>query len=132
LDERWRDTAIAYVSRTEYPQWARACLKLFTVDGDITMDDVGQYQEIYPGSKKTHFRALQQATGIDFEDCLFYDNESWNITDVAAIGVCSVYTPEGMTKAVWEEGLAAFEAATLARREGKKPSLAIGCSRSRW
>ncbi|KFM25945.1 hypothetical protein F751_4197 [Auxenochlorella protothecoides] len=27
---QWQDTEVAYVSRTEYPQWANACLKAAT------------------------------------------------------------------------------------------------------
>lgn len=30
-------------------------------------------------SKRTHFRALQQRTKIDYKDCLFFDDDSWNI-----------------------------------------------------
>jgi len=132
-EERWRGTTVAYVSRTEYPQWAGACLKLFQVADGVSMDDVGEQQEIYPGSKTTHFRRLHQRTGIPYEEMLFFDNERWNITDVAPMGVCSVYTPDGMTEEVWGAGLRGFAAAAEARGKGKAPVLEIGCtSRRRW
>lgn len=124
-DEKWRDTEVAFVSRTEYPQWAQSCLRLFKITDGVSMDDVAIYQEIYPGSKKTHFRQIHEESGIPYEAMLFFDNESWNITDVAPMGVCSIYTPMGMTQEVWEAGLKAFEEATAARRAGDMPRLAI-------
>ncbi|KAL6785181.1 hypothetical protein ACKKBG_A02770 [Auxenochlorella protothecoides x Auxenochlorella symbiontica] len=76
---QWQDTEVAYVSRTEYPQWANACLKLFKVCGAHTMHSMASIREIYVGSKVTHFKRIQAATGIAFKDMLFFDNESWNI-----------------------------------------------------
>lgn len=38
-------------------------------------------------------------------------NCSWNIREVSSLGVVSVYTPKGMTNAVWREGLTRFAAA---------------------
>ena len=135
-EERWQNTTVAYVSRTEYPQWAATCLKLFKIgeNGVLSMDDIGSEQEIYPGSKTTHFRRIKASTGIEFEHMLFFDNESWNITDVAPMGVCSVHCPRGMTEEIWKIGLAAFSAAAEARGRGDKPQLAIksASARTRW
>ena len=130
-EERWRGTAVAYVSRTEHPQWAGTCLNLFQIDENLSMHDIGQQQEIYPGGKTTHFRRIHERTGIAYEHMLFFDNESWNILDVAPLGVCSVYTPRGMTEEVWATGLQAFAAAAEAREKGKEPKLTIGCDRRR-
>ena len=127
-DEKWRNTTVAYVSRTEHPKWAASCLNLFKITEDITMHEVGLEQEIYPGSKTRHFRRIQERTGIEYEEMLFFDNESWNITDVAPMGVVSVHTPRGMTSEVWKEGLEAFVAAVEARKRGEKPKLAIKSS----
>lgn len=69
-----------------------------------------QLQEIYPGSKKTHFKAIQQKTGIKYKQMLFFDNEQWNCTECAQLGITCVYTPRGMTAAAWEEGLRKFAA----------------------
>lgn len=96
------------------------------------MHDVATQQEIYPGGKKTHFRRIHERTGIPYEDMVFFDNEGWNVTDVAQLGVCSVYTPQGMNQAVWQQGLAAFQAAAEARAAGKEPQLAIGSVKGRW
>jgi magnesium-dependent phosphatase 1 len=74
-DPRWRDVQVAYVSRTEHPQWAAACLKLFTVGDGVTLHALAAQQEIYPGGKKTHFRRIHERTGISYDDMLFFDNE---------------------------------------------------------
>lgn len=44
--------------------------------------------EIYPGSKMTHFNKLQKATGLAFEDMLFFDDEARN-RNVETLGVTS-------------------------------------------
>lgn len=131
-EEKWRDTVVAYVSRTEYPRWAASCLKMFEIAPGITMHHLGTEQEIYPGSKKTHFRRIHERTGIEYEEMLFFDNESWNITEVATMGVCSVYCPNGMTDDVWNKGLEAYLLARKAREEGEKPKLAIKDSGRFW
>lgn len=72
---------------------------------------MGAHFEVYPGGKKAHFRRIHEASGVAYEDMLFFDNESWNVREVGALGVVSVYTPKGMTGAAWREGLAKFAAA---------------------
>lgn len=124
-DNRWRNTTIAYVSRTDCPEWARACLRLFKIAPDISMDDLALEKEIYPGCKRTHFQRIYERTNIAYEDMLFFDNEVWNIEDVAPMGVCSVYTPRGMTVEVWDAGLKAFAKAAEARKRGETPELEI-------
>ncbi|GFR40369.1 hypothetical protein Agub_g917, partial [Astrephomene gubernaculifera] len=125
-DPKWADTEVAYVSRTEYPEWAVPCLKTFLVapaegkskgdsrggggsrSGGRSMYDISSHQEIYPGSKLTHFRAIHQRSGIPYEDMIFFDNERWNITECAKLGITCVYTPRGLTRQEWEKGLADF------------------------
>lgn len=131
-DERWRDTTVAYVSRTEYPRWAESCLRLFSVAEGISMHDVGQEQEIYPGTKTKHFRRILERTGILPEEMLFFDNEQWNVIDVAPMGIVSIHTPKGMTREMWKAGLEAFAAAAEARKRGEKPKTAIVNSSRRW
>ena len=68
VDSKWANTAVAYVSRTTEPEWAHACLKLFSVHDGVSMDDLGEHQQIYPGCKKTHFNAIHEDSGIPFKD----------------------------------------------------------------
>lgn len=52
-DPVWANTEVAYVSRTEYPEWAIPCLQQFEIPGTdgLTLLDIAAYKEIYPGSK---------------------------------------------------------------------------------
>ena len=55
--------------------------------------------------------------GLDHDPCIvtvpqiFFDNESRNCRDVEKLGVTCVYTPDGMTEAVWKKGLEEFKTA---------------------
>mmetsp|Transcript_25001 Transcript_25001/g.64528 ORF Transcript_25001/g.64528 Transcript_25001/m.64528 type:complete len:239 (+) Transcript_25001:1698-2414(+) len=105
-DPKWRDTQVAYVSRTEYPEWAIPCMKLFDIAPGKTMFSLSSYNEIHECSKKYHFKNIQKASGIDYEDMVFFDNERYNCTDCQALGITCIYTPDGMTSSNWKEGLA--------------------------
>ena len=39
---------------------------------------------------------------------IFFDDQMGNIKDVAALGVTSVLTPNGVTRALFDKGLASF------------------------
>ena len=72
---------MAIASRTEEPEWARRLLKL------LGIRDKFKYEEIFPGSKVTHFNNLNEKSGIDFDKILFYDDEPRNIDEVSGLGV---------------------------------------------
>ena len=101
---------VAYVSRTTYPQWAVPLLSLMRVREGVSMADVcdSALNQIYPGNKQTHFRRIAEASGVALDDMLFFDNEMRNVRDVADLGVTCVHTPDGLTMALWERGLAEF------------------------
>mmetsp|Transcript_4664 Transcript_4664/g.15450 ORF Transcript_4664/g.15450 Transcript_4664/m.15450 type:complete len:155 (-) Transcript_4664:543-1007(-) len=101
----WKGVKVGYASRTEYPEWAMACLGLIEVGSGVSMKDAGHYFEIYPGNKKAHFKRFHEESGIPYSDMLFFDNERRNCTDVGHLGVTCIYTPDGMTERFWKEGL---------------------------
>ena len=105
---------VGVASRCDEPAWGRECLKKFVVKPNLSMMDVVTEArcEIYGGSKQGHLRALQQKTGIPFERMCFFDDQTGNVRDVAALGVHAFHTPDGVTKAIFDRALAAARAAT--------------------
>ena len=93
---------VAAASRTSAPTVARQALNnLYLVDdahlvsGEnqpakepkvVKAIDFFDYQEIYPGSKLTHFRNLHRDSAIEYEDMLFFDDEYRN-AEVGKLGV---------------------------------------------
>ena len=53
--------------------------------------------EIFPGTKRKHFEALEQV-GSAFSQMLFFDNERINVEEVGQLGVTSIYCPGGMSQ----------------------------------
>ena len=78
--------------------------------------------EIYKASKSTHLRAIAKKASCDVKDIIFFDNEYGNCQTVAKIGATVVYTPEGVTKELFEEGLEKFPA----------PGQVLGPSKKSW
>ena len=112
-DPSYADTRVVYVSRTDHDDWAQELLGLQVVDGTegMTMRDIStepELNQIYPNRKTVHFGRIHTASGVAYRDMLFFDNEQRNVRDVAGLGVTSVHTPDGMTLALWAEGLASW------------------------
>ena len=107
LHRQYPHIQIAWASRTEYPEWAFKCLELFTING-VSLRELGTYEAIYPGDKKTHFRAFQKQSGFAFEEMAFFDNEKRNCTSVSTLKVACYYTPRGMESSYWLQCKAAF------------------------
>ena len=136
---RWRraNVQIAYASRTDEPEWASEAMRLLRVCADnrgldVTLEDAVDHMEVYPVRSKTEqFHRLKAKSGVPFERMLFFDNEARNVREVATLGVCCVYTPDGMTVDNWREGVASFEEHAVETRErggdrsenGTRPSL---------
>jgi magnesium-dependent phosphatase 1 len=106
---------VAVASSTTEPGYARICLGALLVDPSRgeTVEDIVDYQQVYPGSKgRAHFPALRAQAGVPFEQMLFFDDCTYgdNCAEVAACcpGVACVRTPEGLTEGLFEAGLAAF------------------------
>mmetsp|Transcript_28838 Transcript_28838/g.47767 ORF Transcript_28838/g.47767 Transcript_28838/m.47767 type:complete len:187 (-) Transcript_28838:181-741(-) len=98
----------AVASRSDEPAWARECLRKFMVAEGVCMMDVITEDrcEIYKGSKRTHFNALQKKTLIPFTRMAFFDDDPSNIRDVAGLGVHCFLTPHGVTTELYKAALA--------------------------
>ncbi|KAF3006477.1 hypothetical protein E8E13_003888 [Curvularia kusanoi] len=81
---------IGAASRTHAPELGREMLKLLKVpssSGSPTRAiDYFDHLQIYPGNKTTHFERIHRDSGIDYEDMLFFDDESRN-KNVEVLGV---------------------------------------------
>ena len=77
-------------------------------------------------SKTEQFHRLKEKSGVPFDEMLFFDNESRNVREVATLGVCCQYTPDGMTVEHWREGLAKYEEHRGAHRGGGEQELGGG------
>lgn len=131
---RWRraNAQIAFASRTDEPAWAMEAMRLLRVctdprGRDVTLEDAVDHAEVYPVRSKTEqFHRLKEKSGVPFDEMLFFDNESRNVREVAALGVCCQYTPDGMTVEHWREGLAKYEEHRGAHRGGGEQELGGG------
>ncbi len=60
--------------------------------------------QIYPGNKTTHFGKIQKETGIEYEDMLFFDDESRN-KNVEVLGVTMWLVRDGVTREEFDNGV---------------------------
>jgi magnesium-dependent phosphatase 1 len=107
-NDEWADTKFAVASRTKSGEWAHNLLEQFGIG------DLFEYIEIFPGNKKTHFRNLQEASQIPFDEMLFFDDNRdgkfGNCVPVSELGVLTVHCPGGIdTEGFFQMGLDAFE-----------------------
>eukprot|EP00903_Cladosiphon_okamuranus_P020234 g18571.t1 len=110
--ERFSATQVAVASATSRKESALLSLRLLQISPGVSAGDIIKYREIYPDNKGTHFKRLQEASGIAYSDMLFFDDCNWgdNCRDVewACPGVVTTKTPNGLTPQKWAEGLAKF------------------------
>jgi magnesium-dependent phosphatase 1 len=100
---------VAVASRTDEPDWAGICMKYMVVHDGTTLQSCFDHVEIMYDDKKVHFKNLHYKTGIPYESMAFFDNEYWNITSVATLGVRCFYTPDGMKRKDWDDALKEFD-----------------------
>jgi len=108
---------VAACSRTSATALARQALSLLLVppnaeDADSpVMPAINFFDqlEIYPGSKKAHFKRLHKKTGIPYSEMLFFDDEPRN-KEVQSLGVTFQLVQRGLDKACFERGLESWRA----------------------
>jgi magnesium-dependent phosphatase 1 len=122
---RARGVKIGAASRTHAPDLGREMLRLLHlpplddaeaggVKGDnATAKAVGKikkaieafdYLEIYPGDKRTHFEKIKKASGVEFADMLFFDDEVRN-RNVEALGVTMWLVRDGVSRGELDNGI---------------------------
>jgi hypothetical protein len=116
-----RKTLIAIASCCDEPDWAHELLTKFrifdpskqrlsqTMAEAIASQDLVQ---ILHENKTQHHKHLKKASGIGFEEMLFFDDQSGNIRSVRSLGVLSMLTEgdDGVSWPTFVEGLRQFNA----------------------
>ncbi|OAX77262.1 hypothetical protein ACJ72_08442 [Emergomyces africanus] len=67
--------------------------------------DYFDYIQIFPGDKSQHFTRIQQASGIRYEDMLFFDDEARNRNVQTELGVSFCLVRDGMTREEVDRGV---------------------------
>ncbi|KAI5361911.1 Putative HAD-superfamily phosphatase, subfamily IIIC, HAD superfamily [Septoria linicola] len=111
-DIKQRNITLAAASRTSAPRLARRMLELLRIPQNSqnetpssrTAMSMFDHMEIYPGDKRNHFKELQVATDLPFEEMVFFDDESRN-KNVEELGVVMQLVRDGVTRAEIDQGV---------------------------
>jgi magnesium-dependent phosphatase 1 len=99
---------VAVASRTSAPDLGREMLQKLLIphasEKPQRAIDVFDNLQIYPGSKTTHFERIHRDTGVDYEDMLFFDDESRN-KNVETLGVVMWLVRDGVSRQAVDEGV---------------------------
>jgi len=114
---RSENVVIAACSRASAAVLARQALSLLLMppkEGDPnsqTMPAIKFFDqlEIYPGTKKAHFKQVHKKTGIPYSEMLFFDDEMRN-REVESLGVTFQLVQRGVDNACFERGLESWRA----------------------
>lgn len=66
--------------------------------------EVFDYVEIFPGSKTNHFERIRRASGVQYAEMLFFDDEVRN-RDVESLGVTMFLVRDGVSTGEVDEGV---------------------------
>ncbi|MCJ1233571.1 hypothetical protein MMC14_001529 [Varicellaria rhodocarpa] len=82
--------------------------------------DFFSHPQIYPGDKKAHFAKIKKATGVAYEDMLFFDDEVRN-RNVEALGVCMWLVRDGVSTEEVDRGVGEWRKRRRRGNEGGGP-----------
>jgi magnesium-dependent phosphatase 1 len=106
---REKNIVLGAASRTCAPELAREALTMLKIPGTSSRHALGMFDhlEIYPGDKKTHFAKLQKKSGLEYEEMLFFDDESRN-KNVETLGVVMQLVKDGVSMKEIDRGVEAW------------------------
>ena len=101
-----KNIEIGAASRTSAPELARDMLSKLRLPSEShpLAVSIFDYMQIYPGSKTTHFSRLHKQSGIEYEEMLFFDDESRN-RNVETLGVTMRLVRDGVTRVEIDQGV---------------------------
>ncbi|KAF2866857.1 magnesium-dependent phosphatase-1 [Massariosphaeria phaeospora] len=98
---RQKGIEIGAASRTHAPDLGREMLQLLKAPSATQPSkrafDYFAHLQIYPGTKTTHLERIHRDSGIEYEDMLFFDDESRN-KNVEVLGVVMWLVRDGVTR----------------------------------
>ena len=105
-------------SRTHAPDLANTLLKQLHVQpSGKRAIEYFDYMQIFPGDKKQHFSKIHKASGVPYEEMLFFDDEVRN-RNVESLGVVMCLVRDGVTRAEVDRGISEWR--KRHGREGKE------------
>jgi magnesium-dependent phosphatase 1 len=119
-----KDIVLGAASRTCAPELAREALTMLKIPGTSSRHAMSMFDhlEIYPGDKKTHFAKLHKKSGLEYEEMLFFDDESRN-KNVETLGVVMQLVKNGVSKKEIDRGVEAWR-----KKNGRTTSEGSGSS----
>ena len=106
---------IGAASRTHAPDLGREMLKLLKIPSASGSSgraiDYFNHMEIYPGSKTTHFTRIHRDSGIEYDEMLFFDDESRN-KNVETLGVTMWLVKDGVSRHEMDAGIRSWRMRT--------------------
>ena len=115
-----RSIPLALASRTFAPDLARDMLKALHIIPSFSDNlaasktrsvralEYFDYVQIFPSTKTQHFAKIHQASGIAYEDMLFFDDEARNRNVETELGVTFCLVRDGMTREEVDRGIWAW------------------------
>ncbi|KAF4688722.1 Magnesium-dependent phosphatase 1 [Perkinsus olseni] len=95
---------IGYASKTAEPRWAMQVLDLIhPIMGQpgLSLKKVSAGEGWGWQNKQKHMREIRASTGLNYDECVFFDNMYSNCEDVSKLGTTCGYCPRGMTNEVF-------------------------------
>ena len=88
------------------PSWALySAINIFT---RLVIPILFDFVTKLKGNKQQHLTKIKKESGLEFSDMIFFDDQMGNIKDVSQLGVTSVLTPRGVTRALFDKGLKSY------------------------
>ena len=128
-DGKYPDMRLAVASSADTPlaeRIGRAAMEMLEVLPGLTMKEVlcrgfeepydnlqiGRQPPLSSDKSRTHFPILRDATGVPYEEMLFFDDSMWSnhcaMVETNCEGVVTQRTPRGMQTNEWYNGLKKF------------------------
>ncbi|KAF2830366.1 magnesium-dependent phosphatase-1 [Ophiobolus disseminans] len=106
---------IGAASRTSAPDLGREMLKLLKIPNASVSSgraiDYFDHMQVYPGSKTTHFTRIHRDSGIEYDEMLFFDDESRN-KNVEVLGVTMWLVKDGVSRDELDNGIKSWRQRT--------------------